>query len=66
MLESSDGCQPQDGETQGADGSCKVKEELPGERVKMVDKSCEAKPEDIRQSLLREDNSNTMRGMTQM
>lgn len=66
VLESSDGCQPQDGETQGADGSCKVKEELPGERVEMVDKSCEAKPEDIRQSLLRDDNSNTMRGMTQM
>lgn len=62
VLESSGGCQPQDRETQEADESCKVKEELPGERVEMVDKSCEAKPEDIRQSLLREENSNTMRG----
>lgn len=64
VLKRSGGCQTQDGETVGADESCKVKEELPGERVEMVDKSCEAKPEDIRQSLLREENSNTMRGTT--
>lgn len=55
-------CGAEESQAQGLAEMYEIKKELIEETVEKVDKACEAKPEDIRQTLQRADNSKTREG----